>query len=243
MPRAGLTTPPINTMALAVLALTFERPMHPYEMAATLKHRHKHESIKLRYGTLYTVIDRLVAEGLIAAQEVSRDGKRPERTVYRLMPAGRQRLQDWMRRLVADPVKEFPQFEAALSLLPVLPPDDAVELLRGRVAALRGEADALEALHRDLAQRSLGEMAGPDDHVPPPLLSQKFPAIFLVEIEYRLALQRAEITFVADLVRRITEEGWGPVELWRGMQAACERNLQSDRGRREMPMPEPVTRD
>ena len=43
---------PSNPLALAVLALLFERPMHPYEMAATLKQRHKGESIKIRYGSL-----------------------------------------------------------------------------------------------------------------------------------------------------------------------------------------------
>ena len=59
---------PSNPLALAVLALLFERPMHPYEMASTLKHRHKHESIKLRYGTLYTVIELLIARGLIVAR-------------------------------------------------------------------------------------------------------------------------------------------------------------------------------
>jgi DNA-binding PadR family transcriptional regulator len=32
---------PGNPLALAVLALLFERPMHPYEMAATLRQRHK----------------------------------------------------------------------------------------------------------------------------------------------------------------------------------------------------------
>ena len=43
---------PANPLALAVLALLFERPMHPYEMAATLRQRHKEDSIKLRYGSL-----------------------------------------------------------------------------------------------------------------------------------------------------------------------------------------------
>src|SRR5713101_6908579 len=76
-----------NPLALAVLALLFERPMHPYEMAATMKERHKEESIKLRYGSLYTVIDMLLARGLIAAKETLRDGKRPERTVYALTPS------------------------------------------------------------------------------------------------------------------------------------------------------------
>ena len=35
-----------------------------------------------------------------------------------------------MSELLAEPVKEYPQFEAALSLLPVLHPDAVTELLR-----------------------------------------------------------------------------------------------------------------
>ena len=36
-----------NTLALAVLGLLQERPMHPYEMAATLRERHKDSSFKI----------------------------------------------------------------------------------------------------------------------------------------------------------------------------------------------------
>jgi DNA-binding PadR family transcriptional regulator len=60
---------PSNLLALAVLALLFERPMHPYEMAATLKQRNKDKSIKIRYGSLYTVIEQLSKRGLIVAGE------------------------------------------------------------------------------------------------------------------------------------------------------------------------------
>src|ERR1700737_2069049 len=127
---------PANPLALAVLALCFEHPMHPYQMAMTLKRRHKHESIKLRYGTLYTVIEMLISRGLIRPKETSRGGKRPERTVYALTPAGRDLLRNWMRHLLAAPAKEFPRFEAALCLLPVLPPDEAVALLRDRRSRL-----------------------------------------------------------------------------------------------------------
>ena len=41
-----------SPLALAVLVLLYERPMHPYEMAATLRERRKEDSIKLRYGSL-----------------------------------------------------------------------------------------------------------------------------------------------------------------------------------------------
>src|ERR1700745_230142 len=116
MPR----THPSNPLALAVLALLFERPMHPYEMGVILKQRHKEESIKLRYGSLYTVIDLLPRRSFIVARENGRDGRPPERTGYEITAAGRDELRAWMTDLIAEPVKEYPQFEAALCLLPVL---------------------------------------------------------------------------------------------------------------------------
>jgi len=214
---------PANPLALAVLALLFERPMHPYEMAATLKQRHKEESIKLRYGSLYTVIELLLARSLIRATATSREGKRPERTVYALTDAGYDELLDWMRDLIRDPAKEYPQFEAGLCLLAVLPPDEAVALLRDRATHLAGQVAALEAQLAEVAQQDLAALAGPRE-LPPELRGVKeFPPLFTVEAEYRLALLKAEHAFVTELVRRIVEEGWGPVDMWRDVQAAAAR--------------------
>jgi DNA-binding PadR family transcriptional regulator len=196
---------PSNPLALAVLALLFERPMHPYEMGVILKQRHKEDSIKLRYGSLYTVIELLLARGFIVARETARDGKRPERTIYEITPAGRDELRDWMADLVGQPVKEYPQFEAALCLLPILPPDEALALLRQRLHLLEQNAAVLE-----------GQIAG--------ISAQNFPPLFLVENEYRLALQKAEQAFVSDLIQRI-ENGWGPLELWRGFHKDREATI------------------
>lgn len=228
-----MTARPSNPLALAVLALTFERPMHPYEMAALLKQRHKHESIKLRYGSLYTVIDALAARGLISPLETSRGGRRPERTVYMLTPDGRAQLGTWMRELIGTPAKEFSQFEAGLSLLPVLPPDEAVVMLRARAERLRDTVAQMSAQIEQVGAQELSALTGPDEQLPTPLLGQKFPPIFMVESEFRRALLSAELAFVDDLVRRITEEGWGPVGLWRDVQGMCETNYRAriDRGR------------
>src|SRR6516225_9942517 len=186
---------PSNPLALAVLALLFERPMHPYEMGAIMKQRHKEDSIKLRYGSLYTVIDLLLARGFISARGVGRDGRRPERTVYEITAAGRDELRAWMADLIGEPVKEYPQFEAALCLLPVLPPDEALSLLRQRLTAIAQNKAALTQHVEAMSELN-------------------FPPLFLVETEYRLALMKAEQHFVGELVGRI-ESGWGPLELWR----------------------------
>jgi hypothetical protein len=133
-----------------------------------------------------------------------------------------------MRHLLAEPAKEFSQFEAALCLLPVLPPDEAVALLRDRRSRLEEKLMHMRAELQDILGKTFAEVAGADEELPAPLLGLKFPAILVVENEYRLTLVKAELDFVTELVRRITEQGWGPASLWRDMQASCEREYQRE---------------
>jgi len=185
-----------NPLALVVLVLLFEKPMHPYEMASTMRERHKEESIKLRYGSLYTVIRLLQREGLIAARETGREGRRPERTIYELTPAGRQAMRDWMREILSTPVKEYPQFEAGLPLLPALPFAEATELLVERVDRV---GERMKCLRTTLDT----------------LMKQGLDPLFLVEAEYHYALLEAEREFVTKLVRQLRDEKWAFVKVWK----------------------------
>ena len=114
--------------------------------------------------------------------------------------------------------------------MPVLPPDETVTLLRDRAIRLAETIAQMKLQLATMAGQEMPAMDGPEEQLPPPLLGRKFPAIFLVENEYRLALLTAELDFVNGLVRRITEEGWGPVELWRDMQAKCENDYRERAG-------------
>src|SRR3984885_9522179 len=144
-----------NPLALAILVLLYERPMHPYEMAATMRERHKESSIKLNYGSLYTVIEQLLREHFISVREVLKEGKRPEKTVYELTATGEVELVDWMRELVSYPVKEYPMFEAALSLLPVLPPEEVISLLEIRLGLLQRTLQECEQEERKCRELKL----------------------------------------------------------------------------------------
>jgi DNA-binding PadR family transcriptional regulator len=185
-----------NPLALAVLACLYERPMHPYEVAQTLRSRAKHESIRLNYGSLYGVVELLEKRGFITARETVREGRRPERTIYEITDTGARELNDWLSDLVATPVKEYLQFEAALSLLPVLPPDAAVEILTERITALEGKLAQMRGLHAAAATAGL-------------------PRLFELEGEYLEALTVAELDFVRALVKDIESGELEGIDMWR----------------------------
>jgi DNA-binding PadR family transcriptional regulator len=185
-----------NPLALAVLICLYERPMHPYEVATTLRERGKHDSVRLNYGSLYAVVQTLEKRGLIEAQETARDGRLPERTVYHLTPAGEVEAHDWLSDLLATPTHEYPAFEAALSFLPAIPPEQAVTLLQER--AMRLEVAVAES-H---AVRELVEKKG-------------LPRLFWVEHQYENAIREAELEFVRRLIRDISSEALEGLEWWR----------------------------
>ncbi|HEX5588472.1 MAG TPA: PadR family transcriptional regulator [Acidimicrobiia bacterium] len=185
-----------NPLALAVLAVLSERPMHPYEMAATMRSRGHDESIRLNYGSLYSTVDGLTRRGLIAPVETERDGRRPERTVYAVTDDGRTEVTDWLAELLGTSTKEYPQFEAGLALMGVLPPDRVVALLRERADALDLESLRLESI----------VTAATDNGVPP---------VFLVEIDYERALVDADLAFTRRLADDLERAAIGGVDEWR----------------------------
>src|ERR1700716_1682847 len=89
--------------SLAVMGLLRERDMHPYEMQRQMHIRHTDELLGLKRGSLYHAINQLQRDGLIESIETSREGRWPERTVYRLTSDGEEELLVWLRDLISTP--------------------------------------------------------------------------------------------------------------------------------------------
>jgi DNA-binding PadR family transcriptional regulator len=187
-----------NPLALAVLGCLSERPMHPYEISTTLRTRGKEQSIKLNYGSLYAVVESLQKHGLITAQETTREGKRPERTVYAITEAGVEEFEDWLAELLSTPVRDFTSLEAGLSLMPGLPPDEVARLLTERAERLRIELRSLDAMFAETAELGL-------------------PELFLIESRYRRHMLTAELEFVATLAHDIRTSAFEGTKAWRRM--------------------------
>lgn len=181
---------PRSPLALAIMNLLLECPRHPYEIKTLMKHRGHNEVIKLKGASIYDTVERLERGGFIESQETSREGRRPERTVYALTESGRDELQTWMHEIVSEPAREFPEFAAALAFIACLDRDEALQLLRRRAVLLEAELAAAQT-----------KLQGTTD--------AGIPRLFMLESEYLIAVRRAEV----DWVRKVaadTERG----EVW-----------------------------
>ncbi|MBF6189600.1 PadR family transcriptional regulator [Nocardia implantans] len=184
-----------NLLALAVLSVIIERPMHRYEIAQTLRERGKDHDMAIKWGSLYTVVQNMAKVGFLEVVGSEREGARPERVIYRITDAGRAEMADWTRELLSTPEPEHHRFVAGLSILAVLPPAEVVELLGTR----------LEALERTIAtvRRELGELAG------------TLPRLFIIESEFGLAMLEAEAAWTRSLRAELTEGTFPGLAQWR----------------------------
>ncbi|MEV6344889.1 PadR family transcriptional regulator [Actinoplanes sp. NPDC051851] len=169
-----------SPLAMLLLALLVEEPMHPYRMQQVIKERGQDQLVNVaQRNSVYQALDRLVREGMARPGGTSREAGRPERTVYEVTPEGSATLRRWLLEMLPAPAREFPEFPVALAFLPLLTPAEAAELLERRLGAVTERLAAI------------------DMQAPPGL-----PRIFLIEDEYRVAQLRTE----ADWLRRVVAD-------------------------------------
>jgi len=191
-----------NLLALALLSLLAQQPMYPYEMAQTLRTRGKDRTIRINWGSLYTVVQNLEKHGFIEAAGINREGRQPERTTYRITERGMAELRDWLRELLSEPDDQPTPFAAALSEGGILPPAEMAELLAQRLARL----DKANAAHE-------AELT---------VWNERLPRILLIESDYELAMRKAQADWVRGLLREITEGTLGGMDTWRKIHETGE---------------------
>lgn len=194
--------PVSNLMALGVLSTVVLRDMHPYEMAGALRGWGKDQDLPIKWGSLYTVVRNLARHGLIEEVSSEREGRRPERTVYRITAAGRAELADWTRELLSAVAHETPRFRAGLSVMSALSPDEVRMLLQQRLAEVAAAITAAEESLRQYAE---------------------VPRLFLIEIEYDIAMLRAEASWMTSLIGELTAGTLSGIEQWRHYHETGDR--------------------
>jgi|SRR5215470_13995033 DNA-binding PadR family transcriptional regulator len=174
----------LTPLALAVLRLLRERPMHPYEAHQQIRDRSIDYVIKVRAGSLYHAVERLHRLGLVEPVETAREGRRPERTVYAITEAGNDEYLANLRDLVRHPEDEYPVFAAAIEMLRTLDRDEAIRLLQQRGTALEVGLAAHEQVIASLAKAGM-------------------PRTATLQVEFCQAARRAELSWIRQLIEEI----------------------------------------
>lgn len=175
-----------NLLALAVLSLLSERPMHPYEISAVMKQRELSTVIKLNQSSLYSIIETLVREELIMPVETQREGRYPERTVYTTTEAGKTELADWLRSLLRAPGAEYTPFAAALAFMGHLSPAEVTVLLEEYASHLQEEIQEANATLERASQWGVDRL-------------------FLIEDLYTRTMLKARHTFIQQILQEIQD--------------------------------------
>jgi DNA-binding PadR family transcriptional regulator len=189
-----------SPLALAVLALLAEQPMHPYRMQQLIKERGMEEVINVRQrASIYQTIERLLRDGLIAVRETSREAGRPDRTVYEATEKGSTVLREWLRTILAVPQQEFPEFPAGLSFIALLDAEDVRRQLEKRAAALETELRRIETALN--------------------IVKDELPRLFMLEMEYKRAVTDAELGWVSRIIEDLRSGKLDWNEEWLRQQA------------------------
>jgi DNA-binding PadR family transcriptional regulator len=173
-----------SPLALSILELLDERPMHPYELASTMRDRHHDEFIRLNFGSLYHTVDTLEKNSWIEPVEREKEGRRPERTIYRITDSGREVLVRAVSEILALPRREYAQFAAGLMFMHHLDAALAASQLEHRSLALTAVIEKLT--------RIMGE-----------LLADGVSRLAIIELEHKIAMLEAERTWVRKIEKEI----------------------------------------
>lgn len=178
--RAAALTP----LGIAILSLLVTEPMHPYQMRHVIRVREIDRIMKVTQGTLYSTVERLAATGLIQPVETSREGRRPERTVYEITGDGRDQLLDALRAELMRTTADYPRLATGLAFASLLDPAEVADLLERRCIEVDGQLSAFNTALDAITKQ----------------VSHRVGRVHLIEREYLAALLRAERDWLSAII-------------------------------------------
>ncbi|MGC5167241.1 PadR family transcriptional regulator [Luteimicrobium sp. DT211] len=135
----------LSSIALIVLGLLDQGPLHPYEILRIMRTHRDDLRVPTSVGSIYHAVERLERDGLVVALGTGREGARPERTTYEITDAGRAEHRRRTRELLRTVQPEYPAFDVGLGQADALEADEVVALLRERLDTVRAEQAAYDA--------------------------------------------------------------------------------------------------
>jgi DNA-binding PadR family transcriptional regulator len=178
----------VGPTKLLVLGVVRESgPVHGYDVRRTLLARGATSWANIAPGSIYNALKTLVREGFLESTGTDRQGARPERTSFRLTPAGEEEYTRLLRENLREARLPNHPLLAGLAFLPDLPPAELAATLRQRAAELCARAEDSRTMAADIRADEPGGI--------PPHVAESYDLI--------ATLQEGEATWANALADRL----------------------------------------
>ncbi|WP_203747713.1 PadR family transcriptional regulator [Cellulomonas chitinilytica] len=182
----------LSAVAVLVLGLLHEQPMHPYQMHQNLVERGDARLVRISLGAVYHGVERLERDGLVGVVGTDRTGNRPERTTYRITETGQAAFARRLTSFLGDDHPTYPLFSVGLAEATDLPRDVVTAQLERRRAREAGRLADLESAYERIRAQGL-------------------PRRYVLDVEHDLHLMRAELAWLDGALAEIRDGSflWG----------------------------------
>jgi len=146
------------SVPLVILGFLKEREYHGYELKKEIQ-RQMGNWTDIQFGSIYHALKKLVERGSVEIVGEERRQGRPDRTIYRITPKGREEFLDLIRGLVKRFQRVYLEFDVGLYFAGHLREKELQTLLATRLKALQSERTLLGGVKQLPAHRQLPKIS------------------------------------------------------------------------------------
>jgi DNA-binding PadR family transcriptional regulator len=147
-----MLTEPFSVVRLFVLGLLIDSNRHGYEVVAVAERWAVHRWAGISIGSIYNALRQLTKAGFVEVAKVEKEGKRPERSVYKITASGQIECRRMIEHGLGSLEYESREVDMALAFAHLIPAEvrkakleDRLGPLVERKQQLQGFADSYEA--------------------------------------------------------------------------------------------------
>ena len=129
---------------LVILSLVAEMPRHGYQIEQVIEEREMREWTELGFSSIYYLLNKLEAGGLIDSALERPSGRGPARKVYTITEAGWKTCRQGILEALSEPPRPQSMFLLGMSNLPAVPREEALAALQHYAASLAERREHLQ---------------------------------------------------------------------------------------------------
>ncbi len=129
---------------LVILSLIAEKPRHGYQIEQVIAEREMREWTELGFSSIYYLLNKLEAGGLIESALERPSGRGPARKVYTITEAGWEACQGGILEALSEPSRPQSMFLLGMSNLPAVPREESLAALQHYAASLAERREHLQ---------------------------------------------------------------------------------------------------